>query len=488
MNDKCTMCGQEGLVKLSSQNAKVCTGCGHEEAWPLEVGQQPLVGSHRQKSGTPVKNETVLDDGGCVVEHTSPSQPASLEELIGKPEERQHLPHPMQPIVFDDKNVVRFKQNAIVDWLFQNGRVNMNELAYVEFPAEDRMQFAQLLGYSVSGYGALSYVTEASRDRADQIAEAMGMGELLSAAELPLQSGKPQFDPIFMAIAVLGKSSHQSIMRRIDCLPDHKINMLGHQLDHLVQRIAPEDSVFSNIQAELRSLSNTIAATHTCYEKGDEGCPQSILDRNGDVVLGLCKHCGAGESELSQQVCTGPKPYKILEKGEQVYTGPQIIEFKMSTDTEANQALLRSYLSNLGLTQDAIISAAPSPQDTAPRPDPDYIRRSYRFADVCEANYLQLALVLQRAHDQAAYGKGKDRHAKGQPFHEQRMQAISQLLDSPDGMAYQVLKKVTEGLELPTTERKVAELLGAINYLAGIVIFLESKDRASAINIIAGEV
>lgn len=412
MNDKCTMCGQEGLVKLSSQNTKVCTGCGHEEAWPLEAGQQPLVGSHRQKSGTPVKDETVLDQDGQVVVNRSLSEPASLEELIGKPE--QHVS--ASPL---DNSAWRLAEEG---------------------------------------------------------------------AQMERNREQPIHDPIFRAIEVLGTHSHQSIMKRIDCLTDHKLNIFGRTLDRLLPRIAPEGSYFQEIQAQLRTLSDTIVATHTLYEKGDEGCPEQILDRNGDVVLGLCKHCGAGESELSQQVCTGPKPYKILEKGEQVYTGPQIIEFKMSTDTEANQALLRSYLSNLGLTQEAIISAAPSPQDTTPRPDPDYIRRSYRFADVCEANYLQLALVLQRAHDQAAYGKGKDRHANDLPFHEQRMLSISRLLDSPDGMAYQVLKKVTEGLELPSTERKVAKLLGAINYLAGIVIFLEAKDSASTVNIIAGEV
>ena len=96
-----------------------------------------------------------------------------------------------------------------------------------------------------------------------------------------------------------------------------------------------------------------------------------------------------------------------------------------------------------------------------------------RFAG--DAGYERLAKVLQDAHDQAARGKGADRHAKDLPFDKQRMQAISHLIDSPDGMAYQVCKKVVEGLGLPTLDRQKAELLGAINYLAGIVIFLEDK-------------
>jgi len=84
--------------------------------------------------------------------------------------------------------------------------------------------------------------------------------------------------------------------------------------------------------------------------------------------------------------------------------------------------------------------------------------------------YEQLAAVLQAAFDQAAAGKGAERHANGLPFHEQRMQTISALLDSDAGMAFQVCKKVTEGMRLPHEARE-RELLGAIVYIAGMVIF-----------------
>lgn len=93
------------------------------------------------------------------------------------------------------------------------------------------------------------------------------------------------------------------------------------------------------------------------------------------------------------------------------------------------------------------------------------------------AAYAALREVLDMALDQASAGKGKERHApNGERFEDQRMLSISRLLVSEYGMAYQVCKKVSEGLILPTTERKVAELLGAINYIAGIVIYLRGKD------------
>ena len=97
-----------------------------------------------------------------------------------------------------------------------------------------------------------------------------------------------------------------------------------------------------------------------------------------------------------------------------------------------------------------------------------------------EEGYEKLVAVFQAAHDQAAHSKGKERHANGLPFHEQRMQSISKTLASADGMAYQVVKKMTEGLQFDDHKRREKELLGAINYLAGIVIYfreaLDSKE------------
>lgn len=97
-------------------------------------------------------------------------------------------PHPMQPIIMSRRNhdgpggsrgddgVVRFQQNSIVRWLLDEagkGRhVDLNRIAMEEFDDEDKRQFAQLIGYSVSGWGDLSYVQtdRAALDKADRIA------------------------------------------------------------------------------------------------------------------------------------------------------------------------------------------------------------------------------------------------------------------------------------------------------------------------------
>ena len=87
-------------------------------------------------------------------------------------------------------------------------------------------------------------------------------------------------------------------------------------------------------------------------------------------------------------------------------------------------------------------------------------------------NYHALAAVLARAYEQAAKGKGAVRHADGRPFTEQPMQSISELLGTHEGLLYQAMKKIQESNRLEK-EPAIRELLGAINYLAGAIIFLE---------------
>lgn len=88
-------------------------------------------------------------------------------------------------------------------------------------------------------------------------------------------------------------------------------------------------------------------------------------------------------------------------------------------------------------------------------------------------DYSSLNLVLERAYDQAAYGKGRDRHAQGQPFEEQPMQLLCQLY-GPGFALGQAAKKMQEAQRLEL-EPAVKELLGAINYIAGAIIHLEGK-------------
>ena len=80
------------------------------------------------------------------------------------------MKHPMQPIYRDETGVTRFKKNHIVRYLLDHGWIDLNKIAVMSFADEDREQFAQLIGYSVSGFGELSYASPESIATADLMA------------------------------------------------------------------------------------------------------------------------------------------------------------------------------------------------------------------------------------------------------------------------------------------------------------------------------
>ena len=77
--------------------------------------------------------------------------------------------NPMQPLIIDENNIVRFKANEIVKYLLDNSRITLNALAAMPFSQEDREQFAQLIGYSMKGYFELSYVSDESCHKAVEL-------------------------------------------------------------------------------------------------------------------------------------------------------------------------------------------------------------------------------------------------------------------------------------------------------------------------------
>ena len=81
------------------------------------------------------------------------------------------MKQPIQPI--EDH---RFVPNKIVRHLLDDGPFDMNSIAIGDFTAEDREQFAQLIGYSLSGAAELDYFTDETLDAANLMAE-HGMSE-----------------------------------------------------------------------------------------------------------------------------------------------------------------------------------------------------------------------------------------------------------------------------------------------------------------------
>ena len=92
--------------------------------------------------------------------------------------------------------------------------------------------------------------------------------------------------------------------------------------------------------------------------------------------------------------------------------------------------------------------------------------------------YDELAAILLDAFKQASEGKGAERHANDLPFDSQPMQSISDIFDSDKGMAFQVVKKLREGLDMPEYDRLERELLGSIVYTAGIILWHKQRNAA----------
>lgn len=83
------------------------------------------------------------------------------------------MKHSLQNIIKDDNGVIRFQENLIVSHLVKAYPGGLNALAEKEFSNEDWEQLAQLIGYSVSGFGDLSYASD------EAIAEADGIADIL---------------------------------------------------------------------------------------------------------------------------------------------------------------------------------------------------------------------------------------------------------------------------------------------------------------------
>ena len=98
--------------------------------------------------------------------------------------------------------------------------------------------------------------------------------------------------------------------------------------------------------------------------------------------------------------------------------------------------------------------------------------------------YQPLIDVLQSALEQAAFGKGKERHAGEKPFIRQPIMEIGRMV----GMGYQTgqaMKKIQEAHTLLNLEGKgpdaaILELLGAINYCAAAIIAIQEEKEKHA--------
>lgn len=88
------------------------------------------------------------------------------------------LKNPIQPLYQDENGTLRFKSNAIVEYLLDNGKIDLNQIAAMDFTQNDREQFSQLHGYSLGGFGELSSTSNETYYAAVKMHENPEMNEL----------------------------------------------------------------------------------------------------------------------------------------------------------------------------------------------------------------------------------------------------------------------------------------------------------------------
>ena len=91
-------------------------------------------------------------------------------------------------------------------------------------------------------------------------------------------------------------------------LTDNEISTVVHNID--CAEVRPFDIDFARAieSAVLAKLREQDEPCHVLWKTGEVGVPSAILDRNGEVVLGLCKICGKGECDLVEPCKPHPAP------------------------------------------------------------------------------------------------------------------------------------------------------------------------------------
>lgn len=236
-------------------------------------------------------------------------------------------------------------------------------------------------------------------------------------------------------------------------------------------------SKWAKIAAKAESISETLK---TAYEK--EKLIEKIAlelkldpDAPADTIIStvhfLVKRCWSAVTEVNITGCTDREVMENVAKmikannqpaafawdGRKVGTSPAMAApYGVKADKEPQQ---------YELTMEADDSGIPSPL---------FIFRSKKDRD----DYLPLLRTFLGALEQAAYGKGRERHANDLPFIEQPILTMAHMLDSDAGLAQQVIKKTVEARSLPTKKARINELRGTLVYAAAMILFEEMYGRA----------
>lgn len=120
-----------------------------------------------------------MNEIDMIDDDTISGESAAVDRWIEESERmRKAVPfprQPVQPLTVTEHGTTRFQENKIVRYMLdlctEKGIFDLNDIGRLGcegfFNQADQEQFAQLIGYSLSGFGELNYVSDHTYDRAE---------------------------------------------------------------------------------------------------------------------------------------------------------------------------------------------------------------------------------------------------------------------------------------------------------------------------------
>lgn len=118
------------------------------------------------------------------------------------------LKNPIQPLFEDENGTLRFKSNSIVEYLVREGKADLNQIAMMDFSQDDREQFSQLHGYSLSGFGGLGSTTNETYYAAVKMHENPELNELQARYDALLEQFEGLKEAIQAPMKLLAEVAH----------------------------------------------------------------------------------------------------------------------------------------------------------------------------------------------------------------------------------------------------------------------------------------
>lgn len=241
---------------------------------------------------------------------------------------------------------------------------------------------------------------------------------------------------------------------------------------------------------EMLAMAGAVNAQAFEYQKTIEAIAKELKldpDAPADTIIStvhfLVKRCQNDVTEVRITGCTDPDVMENVAKMIKSNTQPAGFAWDgrtKNTVTIKNEAAPDLFpeqritvkkatvtIDGLDLTTIADESAIPS--------------TLFRFKNEKDRDdYLPLLRTFLGALEQAAYGKGRERHANDLPFVEQPILTMAHMLNSDAGLAQQVIKKTIEARTLPTKAARISELRGTLVYAAAMILFEEMYGNPDA--------